>query len=119
MKINRPDPSIHRITKVGSQVQTYSRNQKHGSRFAVDARSFGRQLNIQINATASVRRMEGQNFNRLLRSVDKRKTPQILFNRKRRFSRELGRKGTIMGMRNTIATLSISYLVGLCLHIEQ
>ncbi|KAA6352818.1 MAG: hypothetical protein EZS28_051655 [Streblomastix strix] len=53
--------------------------------------------------------MGDSNYNRLLRNKEKCKTPQIFFNRKRRFSRELGRNGTIMGMRNTIATLS--YLI--------
>jgi hypothetical protein len=50
--------------------------------------------------------MRDSNYNRLLRNQEKRKIPEIIFNRKRRFSGELGRNGTIMGMRNTIATLS-------------
>ncbi|KAA6358022.1 MAG: hypothetical protein EZS28_046451 [Streblomastix strix] len=50
--------------------------------------------------------MGNSNYNRLLRNQEKRKTPQILFNRKRHFNRELGRNGVIMGMRNTTTTLS-------------
>ncbi|KAA6365520.1 MAG: hypothetical protein EZS28_038954 [Streblomastix strix] len=50
--------------------------------------------------------MGDSNYNRLLRNQEKRKTSQILFNRKRLFSRELGRNGTMMGMRNTTITLS-------------
>ncbi|KAA6363592.1 MAG: hypothetical protein EZS28_040880, partial [Streblomastix strix] len=54
-KVNRPDPSIHRGIIMGSQVQAHPRSQEHRSGFAIEARSFGRLLNIQISATASAR----------------------------------------------------------------
>ncbi|KAA6370008.1 MAG: hypothetical protein EZS28_034465 [Streblomastix strix] len=97
-KVNRSDPFIYRGIIMGSQVQTYSGSQQHGSGFTIEARSFGRLLNRQISATTSARRMGDSNYNRLLRNQEKRKTPQVLFNRMRRFSRELGLNGTIMGM---------------------
>ncbi|KAA6319069.1 MAG: hypothetical protein EZS28_054862, partial [Streblomastix strix] len=84
---------------------------------AIEARSFGRLFNRQISATASARRMGNSNYNRLLRNQEKRKTPQILFNRKRRFNKKLGRNGTMMGMRNTIATL-INFIDSSC-HIQS
>ncbi|KAA6363857.1 MAG: hypothetical protein EZS28_040615, partial [Streblomastix strix] len=91
---------------MGSQVQTHPMSQEHRSGFAIEARSFGRLFNRQISATASVRRMGNSNYNRLLRNQEKHKAPQILFNRKRRFGRQLGRNGIVMGMRNTVAALS-------------
>ncbi|KAA6383324.1 MAG: hypothetical protein EZS28_021147 [Streblomastix strix] len=50
--------------------------------------------------------MVDSNYNRLLHKQEKRKTQEILFNRMRRFSRELVRNEAIMGMRNTTITLS-------------
>ncbi|KAA6383391.1 MAG: hypothetical protein EZS28_021081 [Streblomastix strix] len=80
-KTSRLDPSIHRIAAMGSQIQTYPRNQQHKCGFAIEARSFGRLFNIQINAIASARRMKDSNYSRLLRNKEKYKTSQILFNR--------------------------------------
>ncbi|KAA6360481.1 MAG: hypothetical protein EZS28_043992 [Streblomastix strix] len=116
-KINRPDAFIHRGTTVGSYVQTYSRNQQLECGFAVMARSFWRLLNRQIQAYASTRRIGDSNHNRLIHNEEKHKTPQILFFRKRRFSRELGRNGTIMGMRITITTFS--NLIDYMYHIQS
>ncbi|KAA6378823.1 MAG: hypothetical protein EZS28_025654 [Streblomastix strix] len=79
-KTSRFDPSIHRIAAMGSQVQAHSRNQQHGSGFAIEARSFGRLFNRQINAIASARRMGDSNYSPLLRNKEKNKTSQIFLN---------------------------------------
>ncbi|KAA6365008.1 MAG: hypothetical protein EZS28_039466 [Streblomastix strix] len=81
-KISRLDPSIHRGIIMGSQVQAHSRNQQHRSGFAIEARSFGRLLNRQINAIASARRMGDLNYSQLLHNKEKYKTSQVPLNRK-------------------------------------
>ncbi|KAA6388317.1 MAG: hypothetical protein EZS28_016153 [Streblomastix strix] len=105
-KINRQNTLIHRGTSAGNQVQIYFRNQQHRSGFSVEARNLGRLLNRQINAAASARGTGDLHYNRLLCNEEKCKIPQIFFNRKRRYNRELGRNGTIVVVRNTITTLS-------------